>query len=99
MCYTNLIEDNKKVRGFALTCTASLYTHLVMLLHNDRDAATLRYRCSVCLVQYARRHGPCPVRVTCVRAVCYRYALCGLKVSYHDHFIRQVIFHRETVWD
>ena len=34
-------------------------------------------------VQYAHRHGPCPVRVTCVSVVCYRYALCGLKIYHH----------------
>ena len=55
---------------------------MAILLHDDRGAATLRYR-PPNLVHYARRHGPCPVRVSCVRAVCYRNALCGLKISHH----------------
>ena len=68
------------------------------MLHDDRDAVTLRYR-PANLVQYARRHGPCPVCVTCVSAVCRRYALCGLKISSYEHFIQQFIFHRVNVWD
>ena len=68
------------------------------MLHDYRDAATLRYR-PANLVQYARRHGPCPVRITCVSAVCCRYASCGLKISSYANFIQQFIFHRVNVWD
>ena len=67
------------------------------MLHDDRDAATLRYR-PANLVQYAR-HGPCSVCVTCVSAVGCRHALCGLNISSYEHFIQQFICHRVCVWD
>ena len=68
------------------------------MLHDDRDAATLRYRPAY-LVEYARRHDPRPVCVTCVSALCRRYALCGLKISSYEHFVQQFIFHRVNIWD
>ena len=84
-CATRKLKQRKSAGFLALACSsgsvAASCTHLVILLHN-RDAATLRYG-PASLVQYASRHGPCPVRVTCVSVVCYRCALCGLKIHLH----------------
>ena len=43
---------------------------------------------------------PCALRacVLCAIVMRYRYALCWLKISHHDNFIRQIFFHR-PVWD
>ena len=89
MCHTNETEATTKGL-FALTSDlpqqqrSSMMHPAAILAYDNKDAATLRYL-PTNLVQYSRRHGCCPVRITCVRAVCYRFELCWLENS-HQYF-------------
>ena len=101
VCHTNKIEATKSAgpRSDLQQCSR-------IMMHPSGYPDARRQRCShvpiplQCVPRSVWRSiwslsRSCYVLACCVLS----FALCGLKISHHDHLVRQIILHRETAPD
>ena len=102
MWYTNKIEATKK-------CLAShsdlQQQHSSIMLHPSGHPAAGRKRCMHAPIPFRQPRSVCTstssLSRACYERACCVLSLCAMRVKishHHDHSIRQIIFHRETVW-